>query len=103
LNISITGHHMKTTEAIKNYVNKRMLKLERHFYRIHQIHVILTVEGQRRRAEATIHLKGTEVFAHAEDHDLYAAIDLLTDKLDRQVLKYKEQHIRHNDRRSAVS
>lgn len=103
MNISITGHHMKTTEAINNYIHKKMERLERHFCRINQIHVILIIEGQRQKADATIHLKGTEIFAHASHDDLYAAIDSLVAKLDRQVLKYKEQHTQHHHRHPIAS
>lgn len=93
MQISVSGHHLEVTESIRAYVNEKFDKLERHFEHITSIHVILEIEKSRQIAEATIHLKGCEVFADAESDDLYAAIDMLVDKLDRQILKHKEKSI----------
>jgi putative sigma-54 modulation protein len=76
-----------------------MEKLERHFDKVSNTHVILTVEKIQQRAEATVHISGAEVFADANCDDMYAAIDKLTDKLDRQILKHKEKvQDRHHGR-----
>lgn len=91
MNLSVTGHHIEVTDALKDYVEEKMNRLERHFDQVTDIHVILGVEKVRQQAEATIDLAGAKVHAQAENEDMYAAIDALIDKLDRQVLKHKEK------------
>ena len=92
MQLSISGRHIDVTEALKTYVEERMQKLERHYDHITNAHVILSVEKLRQRAEATVHVSGADVFADADSEDLYAAIDKLADKLDRQILKHKEKN-----------
>jgi putative sigma-54 modulation protein len=92
MQLSISGHHIDVTDALKTYVEERMQKLERHYDHITKAHVILSVEKLRQRAEATVHVSGADVFADADSEDLYAAIDKLADKLDRQILKHKEKN-----------
>ncbi len=91
MQISLTGHHVAITAALRNYVDSKFDRLTRHFDHVIDAHVILTVEKLRRKAEATIHINGANVFADAVHEDMYAAIDGLIDKLDRQVIKYKEK------------
>lgn len=91
MQISVTGHHVDITEALKNYVDNKFERLERHFEHVTNVHVILSVEKMRQKAEATMHVNGASVFAEIEHEDMYAAIDLLTDRLDRQVIKHKEK------------
>lgn len=98
MNLSVTGHHVEVTDALKDYVEEKMNKLERHFDNVTDIHVILGVEKLRQQAEATIDLTGTKIHAQAENEDMYAAIDALIDKLDRQVLKHKEKLRDHHKR-----
>ena len=99
MQLSISGRHIDVTEALKSYVTEKLQKLERHFDHITNVHVVLSVEKLRQRAEATIHISGAEVFAESDCNDLYAAIDKLTDKLDRQILKHKEKLVdRHHQR-----
>lgn len=95
MQINLTGHHVEITEALREYVDTKFAKLERHFDHITNVHVILNVEKLRQKAEATVHLSGAEVFATSEHEDMYAAIDGLIDKLDRQVVKHKEKLKRH--------
>jgi putative sigma-54 modulation protein len=90
MQINISGHHVDVTESMKDYVADKMQKLERHTD-ITSIQAILSVEKNRQKAEAKIHVKGADLFANAESEDMYAAIDMMTDKLDRQVLKHKEK------------
>jgi len=92
MQLSISGHHVDVTDALKSYVEDKLQKLERHYDHVTNAHVILTVEKLRQKAEATIHISGAELFADADCDDMYAAIDKLTDKLDRQILKYKEKN-----------
>ena len=98
MNLSVTGHHVDVTDAMKDYVSDKMDKLERHFDQVTDTHVILSVEKLRQQAEATIDLAGAKVHAEAESADMYAAIDALIDKLDRQVLKHKEKLRDHHKR-----
>ena len=91
MQISVTGRHVDVTDALKNYVDSKFERLERHFDHVINVHVILTVEKLRQKAEATIHVNGAKVFADAVHEDMYAAIDGLIDKLDRQVIKHKEK------------
>ena len=91
MQVNVSGHHLDITDALKSYVDTKLERLERHFDQITNVNVILKVEKQRQKAEATIRISGGEVFAEAEAEDLYAAIDLLADKLDRQLIKRKEK------------
>ena len=91
MNVSVTGHHIDVTPALRDYASSKLSKLERHFDHVTEIHVVLSVEKMRQRAEATVHLAGNQLFADAVDEDMYAALDQLLDKLDRQVLKHKEK------------
>ncbi|GGW70011.1 ribosome hibernation promoting factor [Alishewanella tabrizica] len=95
MQINLTGRHIEITEALKDYVDSKFSKLERHFDNINNVHVILNVEKLKQIAEAKINLSGGEVFAMSEDENMYAAIDQLIDKLDRQVIKHKEKLSRH--------
>jgi putative sigma-54 modulation protein len=95
MQINLTGHHVEITESLRNYVDTKFEKLERHFDHINNVHVILNVEKLNQKAEATVHLAGGEVFANSAHTDMYAAIDGLIDKLDRQVIKHKEKQKRH--------
>ena len=95
MQIELTGHHVEVTDSLRDYVNEKMAKLERHFDKVSNIHVILAVEANRHKAEATVHMSGHDVFANCTEEDMYAAIDGLVDKLDRQVKKYKEKITNH--------
>lgn len=91
MQINLTGHHVEITDSLRDYVNSKFSKLERHFDNMTNAHVILTLEKLLKVAEAKIHLSGGEIFANAQHEDMYAAIDGLFDKLDRQVIKHKEK------------
>jgi len=95
MQINLTGHHVEITDSLRNYVDTKFSKLERHFDHISNVHVILNVEKTTQKAEANMHLSGAEVFASAQDSDMYAAIDSMIDKLDRQVIKHKEKLKKH--------
>jgi putative sigma-54 modulation protein len=100
MQLNISGHHIDVTDALRNYVTDKLQRLERHYDHITNAHVILSVDKLKQRAEATIHISGREVFADADCDDLYAAIDKLADKLDRQILKHKGKTQDHNHGRS---
>ncbi len=95
MQISVTGHHVDITDPLKSYVNSKFERLERHFDNVTNVHVILSVEKLRQKAEATMHINGASVFADSVQEDMYAAIDSLIDKLDRQVIRHKEKLTRH--------
>ena len=91
MNLTVTGHHLDVTDSLRHYVTSKMDRLERHSDAVTDVHVILTVEKQRQKAEATVNVKGAQLFADTIEEDMYAAIDLMTDKLDRQLIKHKEK------------
>lgn len=91
MQLSITGHHVEVTDALRSYVDEKVRRLERHFDHVTNVHVILSVEKLQQKAEATVHVSGGDFFAEAVEEDMYAAIDGLSAKLDRQVLKHKEK------------
>ena len=91
MNLNVSGHHLEVTPAIRSYVLSKLERVGRHFDHVIDAHVILTVDKQRQKAEVTLHVRGKDLHCECEDADLYAAIDLLADKLDRQVLRYKDK------------
>jgi putative sigma-54 modulation protein len=95
MQLNLTGRHVEITEPLRDYVTNKFAKLERHFDHINNVHVILDIEKLVQKAEATLHVTGGELFATSEHEDMYAAIDALIDKLDRQVIKHKEKNSRH--------
>lgn len=96
MQLNITGHHVDMTDSLHNYVEEKFERLERHFDNVTNVHVILSVEKLRHKAEATIHISGADVYADCEEADMYAAIDALVDKLDRQIKKHKEKQSDHH-------
>lgn len=91
MQIDLTGHHIDITPALREYVDSKMQRLERHFDHVTDTHVVLSVEKLRHRAEATLQISGATLHADATDEDMYAAIDALADKLDRQLKRHKEK------------
>ncbi len=99
MQLNLTGHHVEITDSMRNYVQEKFSRLTRHFDHVTNVHVILSVEKLQQKAEATMHVSGADLFAEAVNEDMYAAIDALVDKLDRQVIKHKEKlknHRGHN-------
>ena len=93
MQVTVSGHHVSLTPALKEYVEEKLTKLERHAENIISTNVTLSVDKLIQKAEAKVHLRGTELFADAEAQDMYAAIDDLVGKLDRQIIKHKDKHI----------
>lgn len=102
MQINITGHHIDVTDALRTYVSEKLEKIERHFDHVTNVHVILTVEKQSQKAEATVHVSGADLFAQHDSEDMYASIDGLVDKLDRQIVKHKEKIGSHNRKSGGV-
>lgn len=98
MQVSLSGHHVEITESLRNYVNEKIERLDRHFDHALDIHVILTVEKLRHKAEATMHVSGGNMHADDEQEDMYAAIDGMVDKLDRQGKKHKEKMKNHRNK-----
>ena len=96
MQLNITGHHVEVTDALRAYVTEKLDRVERHFDHVTNVHVVLSVEKLRQKAEATINITGNQLHAVAEDEVMYAAIDALVDKLDRQVKKHKEKLTDHH-------
>ncbi len=91
MNLHMTGHHLEITPSMRDYVATKMTRISRHFDHVIDVNMILTVEKLRQRIEASVHLSGKDIFVESADADMYAAIDLLVDKLDRQIVKHKEK------------
>ena len=96
MNFTISGHHLEVTPAIREYVQSKLERIKRHFDQVIDISVILSVDKitekeKRQKAEINLRVKGKDLHAESIAHDLYAAIDTLVDKLDRQVIKYKDK------------
>ncbi len=96
MQISVSGQHLEITTSLRDYITGKLERLERHFDKVIKAHAILSVEKLRQKAEATIHIQGADIFAEAENENMYAAIDALVDKLDRQVKKHKEKRSNHH-------
>jgi putative sigma-54 modulation protein len=91
MNLNVSGHHLDVTPAMRMYVSGKLDRVTRHFDHVIDAHVILSVDKLLQKAEVTLHVRGKDIHAECIDADLYAAIDLLVDKLDRQVIKYKDK------------
>ena len=91
MNLNVSGHHLEVTPAIRTYVSAKLERVTRHFDHVIDAHVILSVDKLLQKAEVTLHVRGKDIHAECTEADLYAAIDLLVDKLDRQVIKYKDK------------
>lgn len=101
MNLTISGHHLEVTPALRNYVTTKLDRITRHFDQMVDVKVLLTVDNLkekdlRQRAECNIHVKGKDLFAQSAHADLYAALDDLADKMDRQVLRHKDKTQDHH-------
>jgi len=101
MNLTISGHHLEVTPPLRDYVVSKLDRIARHFDQVVDIRVLLTVDNMtekqlRQRAECSVHVKGRDLFAESSHADLYAAIDELADKLDRQVARHKTRIQNHH-------
>ena len=94
MHINISGHHLDLTDPLKDYINEKFSRLHRHVDQITSSNVILSHDNNEYKAESNLHVAGHDVFASANSQDMYASIDKLTDKLDRQLIKHKEKVVR---------
>ena len=96
MDLTISGHHLDVTPALRNYVTTKLDRITRHFDQVVGVKVLLSVENQkekekRQHAECSVRVKGSDLFAESAHEDLYAAVDELVDKLDRQVVRHKNR------------
>ena len=103
MQINISGHHVDITDSLREYITSKMARVQRHFDNVIDAHVVLDVNKQRNKAETTIHLSGNTIHAECEHQDMYAAIDSMLDKLDRQVRKHKEKLTDHHRREGSIN
>jgi putative sigma-54 modulation protein len=96
MNLTVSGHHVSVTPAIHDYVVNKLARVNRHFDHVIDVAVILSVEKQAQKAEVNLHVRGRDISAHSADENMYAAIDLVADKLDRQILKHKDKTNGHS-------
>ena len=96
MNLHITGHHLEVTSALREYINNKLSRITHHFDHVIDIKITLSVEKLTQKIEATLHLPGHDIHAECSDMNMYSAIDMVSDKLDRQVVKYKERHRDHH-------
>ena len=96
MQLDLSGHHVEITDSMRAYVLQKFEKISRHFEQVIDIHCVLTVEKLRHKAEATVMMRGNKIYADATDMNMYAAIDALSDKLDRCVKKHKEKVSDHH-------
>jgi putative sigma-54 modulation protein len=97
MRLKLTGHHVEVSPALRGYVERKLLeRIARHFDQVIDVHCVLTVEKLRQKAEATLHVRGCDIHADATEPDMYAAIDVLSDKLDRCIKKHKEKRADHH-------
>ena len=99
MNLQLTGHHVEITPAIRDYVVSKLERINRHFEQVIDVNVIMSVQKLDQVIEATVHLSGKDIHVACHDGDMYAAIDGLVDKLDRQIIKHKEKF--HEGRHAA--
>jgi putative sigma-54 modulation protein len=93
MNLKLTGNHVEITDAMREYVISKISKITRHFDHVIDVSVILSVEKLKQKAEANVHVRGKDIFVETDSVDMYASIDTLVDKLDRQILKHKEKNL----------
>lgn len=102
MNLNLTGVHLDITPAIRAYVVTKLDRVNRHFDHVIDVNVVLSVDKLRQKVEANLHVRGKELHAESVEPDMYAAIDALADKLDRQVLKHKEKLSAHRTDRETI-
>ncbi|ROH85828.1 ribosome-associated translation inhibitor RaiA [Pseudomethylobacillus aquaticus] len=102
MNLQLTGHHLEVTPALRDYVQSKLTRISNHFDHVIDVKITLSVEKLLQTAEATLHVPGNDLHVACSDENMYSAIDLLADKLDRQVLKHKEKVADHHRVNGAV-
>lgn len=99
MNLHLSGHHVDVSPAMREYITTKLSRITRHFDHVIDVNVIVSVDKLKQKIEANVHLRGKDIFVESHDGDMYAAIDSLVDKLDRQIIKHKEKHYEHRGTR----
>jgi putative sigma-54 modulation protein len=102
MNLQLTGHHLEITPALRDYITSKLARISNHFDHVIDVKVTMSVEKLAQKVEATLHVPGNDLHAECQDENMYSAIDMLTDKLDRQVVKHKEKNADHHKTNGAV-
>jgi putative sigma-54 modulation protein len=102
MNLQFTGHHLEVTPALREYVQSKLSRISNHFDHVIDVKITMRVEKLAQKVEATLHVPGNDLHAECVDENMYSAIDLLADKLDRQVLRHKEKNADHHKTNGAV-
>ncbi len=102
MNLHLSGHHLELTASLRDYITAKLDRVTRHFDHVIDVNMILSVEKLKQKVEANVHLSGKDIFVESHDTDMYAAIDNLIDKLDRQIIKHKEKHAERRSGREPV-
>ncbi len=102
MNLCLTGHHLDITPAIRDYVLAKLDRVTRHFDDVIDVNVVMSVDKLRHKVEVNLHARGKDIHVEAIAPDMYAAIDALADKLDRQVIKHKEKRELHRHEGAAI-
>lgn len=95
MNLHLTGHHLEITPPIREYVANKLQRITNHFDHVIDVNVIMSVAKLNQKVEASVHVRGKDIFCESVDTDMYAAIDSLVDKLDRTIIKHKEKNLEH--------
>ena len=95
MNLNLTGHQLPITTAIREYLSSKLQRITHHFDNVIDVNVIMSVDKLQQKVEATVHVRGRDIFCEATAHDMYAAIDGLVDKLDRTIIRHKEKTLSH--------
>ena len=95
MNLQLTGHQLPITPAIREYIAGKLQRITHHFDNVIDVNVVMSVEKLQQRIEATVHVRGRDIFCENSAQDMYAAIDGLIDKLDRTIIKHKEKALSH--------
>ena len=102
MNLNLTGHQLPITPAIREYIASKLQRITHHFDNVIDVNVIMSVEKLQQKIEATVHVRGKDIFCENADVDMYAAIDGLVDKLDRTIIKHKEKTRGHRHDGQAI-
>ena len=93
MHLQLTGHQLDITPSLRDYVTEKLERITRHFDHLIDVNVILSVSKLEQKAECTVHVRGRDIFCESIAEDMYAAIDTLVDKLDRQIIRHKEKAV----------
>ena len=95
MQLNLSGHHLDITSSLREHTSDKLSKIKHHFDNVMNVNMNLEVQKDVQKAEATIHIRGADLFAKAQSTDMYVSIDQLVNKLDSQLIKHKEKLHNH--------